>query len=130
MHEDRVLALDRNQRETGAEGTALADSHVLTRGDLSDWNVLVDPSTLEVTDFTDGELANVAPAYFEYAVARLSGGYQPEWRKELLEILREVLRIECKREVAHLGGAANSQLNLESRSKELYRDTLAAWKYS
>ncbi|KAH7309850.1 hypothetical protein B0I35DRAFT_490501 [Stachybotrys elegans] len=64
---ERAVALEKIQRGTnGADGW---DRPVLTHGDLSDRNVL-------------------------YIVARLSGGHDPPWRKELLDVLRSVLRYE------------------------------------
>ena len=44
---------------------------------------------------TQHEMANIMPAYFEYVAARLSGGHQFAWRRELLDVLRSVLRCEC-----------------------------------
>ena len=126
LPEDSVRALERVQHETGAGGATLVDSPVLTHTDLSDRNILIEPTTLEVTGFIDWELAIVAPAYFEYAAACLSGGHQPEWRKELLEILREVLRIECEREVVRTDRATGSQLK-ERGINDLFKETLAAW---
>ena len=93
--EDRIPILERVQHETGTIGATLVDAPVLTHGDLSDRNILVDPITLEVTGLIDWELANIAPAYFEYATARLCGGHLPEWRKELLEVLCNVLQAAC-----------------------------------
>ncbi|KAI0768001.1 hypothetical protein BD413DRAFT_614685 [Trametes elegans] len=87
--EVRCATLERVQRET-----AVDDRSVLTHDDLSDRNILVDPGTLEVTGLVDWEMANIAPAYYEYAVARLSGGH--DWRRELLDVLRGVLRRECE----------------------------------
>ncbi|KAI0658597.1 phosphotransferase enzyme family-domain-containing protein, partial [Cubamyces menziesii] len=87
IDEARCVTLERVQRETLCD-----DRAVLTHCDLSDRNILVDPTTLEVTGLIDWEMANVMPAYFEYAMARLSGGHDPWWRRELLEVLKEVLR--------------------------------------
>lgn len=67
-------------------------------------------------------MANIMPAYFEYVAARLSGGHQPEWRRELLDVLRSVLRRECdarRREDLDLADVDE----VEGR----YRRTLAAW---
>ncbi|OJJ30562.1 hypothetical protein ASPWEDRAFT_46170 [Aspergillus wentii DTO 134E9] len=104
---ERVAALEQVQR--GTTGTDGWDRPVLSHGDLSDRNILVDPSTLAVTGFLDWEMANIMPAYYEYVAARLCGGHQPEWRRELLDVLRSVLRHECDEE------------------EESYRRTLAAW---
>ncbi|TWU78495.1 hypothetical protein ED733_008971 [Metarhizium rileyi] len=90
---ERAVNLERVQR--GTTGTGDWDRPVLTHGDLSDRNILVNPDTLAVTGFLDWEMANIMPAYFEYVAARLSGGHQPAWRKELLDVLRSVLRCEC-----------------------------------
>lgn len=89
---ERAVKLEQLQR--GAAGAPDWDRPVLTHGDLSDRNILVDPDTFAVTGFLDWEMANIMPAYFEYVEARLSGGHQPEWRKELLDVLRSVLRCE------------------------------------
>lgn len=35
------------------------------------------------------------PAYFGYVETRLSGGHQPGWSRELLDVLRSVLRRVC-----------------------------------
>lgn len=62
------------------------------------------------------------PAYFKYVVARLSGGHQPEWRRELLDVLGSVLRHECDawhREDLDL-------VNIDE-GEERYRKILAAW---
>ncbi|KAM0669345.1 hypothetical protein ACQRIT_004318 [Beauveria bassiana] len=45
------------------------DRPVLTHGDFSDSNILVDPDTLAVTGFLDWGTADIMPAYFEYATA-------------------------------------------------------------
>lgn len=87
---ERAAALERVQR--GTTGAGEWDRPVLTHGDLSDRNILVDPRTLAVTGFLDWEMANIMPAYFEYVAARLSGGHQPGWRRERLDVLRSVLR--------------------------------------
>lgn len=89
-------------------------------GGLSDRNILVDPDTLAVTGFLDWEMANIMPAYFEYVQARLSGAHRPEWRKELLDVLRSVLCCEC--------GAGQEDLDaVNDDGEERYRRTLAAW---
>ncbi|KAJ5447046.1 Aminoglycoside phosphotransferase [Penicillium cf. griseofulvum] len=85
---ERALVLERVQR--GKNGVDNWDHPVLSHGDISDRNILGGPSTLAVTGFLDWEM----PAYFEYVVARLSGGHQPDWRRELLDMLRSVLRWE------------------------------------
>ncbi|KAI1798366.1 hypothetical protein LXA43DRAFT_1070347 [Ganoderma leucocontextum] len=121
----RVLALERVQRETaGAQGW---DRPVLTHGDLSDRNILVDPATLTITGLLDWETANVMPAYFEYVAARLCGGHTPEWRKELLDVLRSVLRCECGIERRNdLKAEAPEAADVDG-GEESYRRTLAAW---
>ncbi|PGG99453.1 hypothetical protein AJ80_09339 [Polytolypa hystricis UAMH7299] len=62
------------------------------------------------------------PAYFEYVAARLSGAHQPEWRRELLDVLRSVLRCECD---------AGDREDLDpadvDEGEERYRRTLASW---
>lgn len=67
-------------------------------------------------------MANIMPAYFEYVAARLSGGHQPEWRRELLDVLRSVLHCECY-------SRPREDLNDVSvdEGEERYRKTLAAW---
>nr|POE89897.1 hypothetical protein CFP56_20366 [Quercus suber] len=122
--EDRVHTLERIQYETGAGDAPLVDRPIFTHGDLSDRNILVDPTTLEITGLIDWEQANIAPAYFEYAAASLTGGHQPEWRKELLEVLRAVLRVECEREVSQRDRSLHAK---EDESEELYKKTLAAY---
>ncbi|CEJ58477.1 hypothetical protein PMG11_07131 [Penicillium brasilianum] len=117
---ERTVALERVQR--GTTGTGDWDRPVLTHGDLSDRNILVDPSTLAVTGFLDWEMANIMPAYFGYAAARLSGGHQPEWRRELLDVLRSVLRRECDAG----RGEDLEAVNVEE-GEERYRRKLAAW---
>ncbi|OAA48783.1 Aminoglycoside phosphotransferase [Cordyceps fumosorosea ARSEF 2679] len=115
---ERAADLERVQRGTvGAEDW---DRPVLTHADLSDRNILVDPDTLAVTGFLDWEMANIAPAYFEYTMARLSGGHEPEWRKEVLDVLRAVLRSECDAD------ERRGDLGAES-SDDRYSRTLAAW---
>ncbi|KAF3491892.1 uncharacterized protein GIQ15_01409 [Arthroderma uncinatum] len=109
---DRVPSLEKIQRDTtGPDGW---DRPVLTHGDISDRNILVDPQTLAVTGFLDWEVSNIMPAYFDYVNARLSGGHDPGWRVELLDIMRSVLRRECN--------AVNAD-----KGEELYNKTLAAW---
>ena len=109
---ERAVTLEQVQRDTTGPGGW--DRPVLVHGDLSDRNILVDPETLVVTGFLDWEMANIMPAYFEYVEARLSGGHQPEWRRELLDVLRSVLRCEC------------DAVNVDE-GEERYRKTLAAW---
>nr|POE87427.1 hypothetical protein CFP56_30016 [Quercus suber] len=123
--DDRIRALERVQHETGV-GATLVDDPVLTHGDFSGRNILLDPTTLDVTGFIDWELANVAPAYFEYTIACLAGGHLPEWRRDLLELLHEVLRIECEHKVVEDSGLASSSSN-EMAIKTLFRETLTAW---
>lgn len=117
---EHAVALEQVQR--GTTGAGDWDRPVLSHGDLSDRNILVDPCTLAVTGFLDWEMANIMPAYFEYVAARLSGGHQPEWRRELLDVLRSVLRCECD---------AGRQEDLDAVNvddgEERYRTTLAAW---
>lgn len=116
----RLVDLERVQRDTTGGGAGDWDRPVLTHWDLSDRNILVDPDTLIITGFIDWEMANIMPAYFEYAAARLSGGHQPEWRKELLDVLRSVLRYE-------------EECDSDTRNQEFqgaaegYTKTLAAW---
>lgn len=117
---ERAVALERVQR--GTTGVGDWDRPVLSHGDLSDRNILVDPYTLAVTGFLDWEMANIMPAYFEYVEARLSGGHQPEWRRELLDVLRSVLRRECDARRREDLGAVNVD-----EGEERYRKTLAAW---
>ncbi|KAL4913559.1 hypothetical protein BDW62DRAFT_192226 [Aspergillus aurantiobrunneus] len=116
---ERAVALEKVQR--GTTGPGDWDRPVLSHGDLSDRNILVDPGTLAVTGFLDWEMANIMPAYYEYVAARLSGGHQPEWRRELLDVLRSVLRCEC--------GAERGDLHAVDveEGEERYRRTLAAW---
>ncbi|KAI0708560.1 hypothetical protein C8Q76DRAFT_745063 [Earliella scabrosa] len=121
----RASDLERVQRET--KGADNWDRPVLTHGDLSDRNILVDPDTLALTGLLDWEMANVMPAYFEYVAARLSGGHMPEWRRELLDVLRAVLRRESeavkgedqKERNAHGGGDTGE-------GEQRYKRTLAA----
>ena len=119
---ERLPALEQVLREAGA-GLPSVDAPVLTHGDLSDRNVLIDPETFAVTGLLDWEMANVAPAYMEYTAARLLGGHDPEWRKELLEVLRGVLLRECEREVAMKGPGTNAKEEVE----KLFVETLATW---
>ena len=122
---EQMLALERVQRETaGADGW---DRPVLTHGDLGDRNILVDPSTLTIEGFLDWEMANIMPAYFEYVQARLSGGHQPEWRREILDVLRRVLQRECVADsVEDLGTNEPKAANVDE-GEEKYKRTLAAW---
>ncbi|KAG9253459.1 aminoglycoside phosphotransferase [Emericellopsis atlantica] len=90
---EHAVTLERVQ--SGTTGAGDWGRPVLTHGDLSDRNILVGPDTLAVTGFIDWEMANIMPAYFEYVAARLFGGHDPAWRKELLDVLRSVLRCEC-----------------------------------
>ncbi|CAD0087968.1 unnamed protein product [Aureobasidium vineae] len=124
IDEARIQELDQVQQETFAGKTSLSELPVLTHGDLSDRNILIDPSTLQVTGLIDWELANVAPAYFEYAVARLSGGHDPSWRKVLLEVLRQVLRIECDRALYETDPKGDFTV---SEKEDLFADAMAAW---
>ncbi|KAK2759116.1 hypothetical protein FQN54_003215 [Arachnomyces sp. PD_36] len=115
---ERVISLERIQRDTSIDDDW--DRPVLTHGDLSDRNILVDPSTLAVVGFLDWEMANIMPAYFEYGMARLCGGHQSAWRRELLDVLRSVLRHECaeRRKTPDV---------LDVEKEEGYMKTLAAW---
>lgn len=117
---DRAVNLERVQR--GTTGAGDWDRPVLTHGDLSDRNILVDPDTLVVTGFLDWEMANIMPAYFEYVAARLSGGHQPAWRKELLDVLRSVLRCECD-----TGRREDLPVVNFDEGYDRYSRTLAAW---
>ncbi|KAM3516593.1 hypothetical protein NHJ13051_009762 [Beauveria bassiana] len=117
---ERAVNLERIQRSTTGAGDW--DRPVLTHGDLSDRNILVDPDTLALTGFLDWEMANIMPAYFEYVAARLSGGHQPAWRKELLDVLRSVLRCECK-----TGRREDLRVVNFDEGYDRYRRTLAAW---
>ncbi|RDX53215.1 hypothetical protein OH76DRAFT_1399846 [Lentinus brumalis] len=120
---DRALALQRLQRETnGANGW---DRPVLTHGDLSDRNILVDPDTLAITGFIDWETEDFLPAYFDYVAARLSSGHQPEWRVELLDVLRLVLRRECEGDAECAVGYGH--VGSEVEAGEMYKRTTAAW---
>lgn len=53
LSEDRVLDLERLQRETSTSDSALVYRPVLTHGDLSDGNILLDAETLEITGLID-----------------------------------------------------------------------------
>ena len=117
---ERVNALEQVQRSV--TGMSDWDRPVLTHGDLSDRNILVNPHTLEVTGFLDWEMANIMPAYFEYVMARLYGGHNSEWRKDLLDVLRSVLRYECD---SRLHDDLNSVKVSEEHNS--YERTLAAW---
>ncbi|CAD0115412.1 unnamed protein product [Aureobasidium uvarum] len=124
IDEGRIQELEQVQQETSAGKTSLSELPVLTHGDLSDRNILIDPSTLQVTGLLDWELANVAPAYFEYALARLSGGHDPPWRKVLLEVLRQVSRIECDRALSE----TDPKRDFTAGEKEdVFNDAMAAW---
>ncbi|EPS95490.1 hypothetical protein FOMPIDRAFT_1019415 [Fomitopsis schrenkii] len=103
VDEAQRLALEQVER-----GTRFDDRPVLTHGDLSDRNFLADPDTLEITGIIDWEDALVMPAHYEYARARLSGGHKAEWRKELLDVLRDVLRVECATAQGADGGRESS----------------------
>jgi len=117
---ERAVNLERVQH--GTTGAGGWDRPVLTHGDLSDRNILVDPDTLAVTGFIDWEMANIMPAYFEYVAARLSGGHDPAWRKELLDVLGSVLRCECD-------NGPREDMRVENFDEEYdsYTRTLAAW---
>lgn len=119
---DVQLAVELERVQRGTIGAGGWDRPVLTHGDLSDRNILVDPDTLMVTGFLDWETANIMPAYFEYVAARLSGGHKPAWRKELLDVLRSVLRCECK--TMRWGDIGANDSN---GGRDNYSDTLAAW---
>ncbi|KAI0708706.1 hypothetical protein C8Q72DRAFT_871846 [Fomitopsis betulina] len=129
---ERLPTLERMQRET--TGADEWDRPVLTHLDLSDRNILVDPDTLAITGLIDWERANIMPAYFEYVAARLTGAHLPEWRKELLDVLRTVLRRECGvkcGEDAEDGESGEGMLSGDvdhfEEAEEKYRKTLAAW---
>ncbi|KAI0729113.1 aminoglycoside phosphotransferase [Fomitopsis betulina] len=111
IDETRCAQLEKVQRETVYD-----DRPVLAHRDLSDRNILIDPDTLEVTGIIDWENAAIMPAHHEYAEARLSGGYTPEWRKEILEVLSNVLRAEC----AEVDGG-------NEKASQSYERELAAW---
>ncbi|KAJ3520727.1 hypothetical protein NM688_g9121 [Phlebia brevispora] len=75
-------------------------------------------------------MANIMPAYFEYAAARLSGGHLPEWRTELLDVLRMVLRRECgtvRMEDLGARGEVRGSDNVGEGIEEEYRKTMRAW---
>ncbi|KAL4246343.1 hypothetical protein ABKN59_009102 [Abortiporus biennis] len=88
----------RQQQIELARARGTKERFVLTHGDLSDRNILVDSSSdpPRIIALIDWETANVLPTYFEYVAARLSGGHDPYWRKALLEVLEGVLQKECK----------------------------------
>ena len=110
IDEPRCAQLEQVQRQTRYD-----DRPVLTHGDLSDRNILIDPDTLVITGIIDWEEAAIMPAHYEYVQARLSGGHQPEWRKEILEVLRNVLRVECE------------AVRGEGAGEKRYEKELAAW---
>lgn len=117
---NRIAALERVQRSvSGAPGW---DRPVLTHADLSYRNILVQPDTLEVTGLINWEMANILPAYFEYVEAQISPSHEPEWRKELLDVLRSVLRLECDAE-SERGNLCTAKVNGGSKK---YVRTLAA----
>lgn len=116
-----IAALERVQRS--ASGAPGWDRPVLTHADLSDRNILIQPITLEVTGFIDWERANIMPAYFEYTEAQISPSHMPEWRKEILEVLRSVLWHECN---AEPGKDDLSSAKVNGGLKR-YERTLAAW---
>jgi hypothetical protein len=68
-------------------------------------------------------MSNIMPAYFEYVAARLSGGHQPEWRRELLDVLLSVLRRECD-----TGCGEDFHPADVDKGEERYRRALAAWE--
>ncbi|KZT02651.1 uncharacterized protein LAESUDRAFT_744868 [Laetiporus sulphureus 93-53] len=78
------------------------DRFVLTHGDLADRGIIVDTDTLNIVGLIDWENAIVAPTYFEYVAARLSGGHEPYWQSELLEVLGKVLEKECEETKANV----------------------------
>lgn len=124
MDENRTQQLKRLQCETASNyRLPQVDRPVLVHGDLSDRNILVDPETLEVSGFLDWEMANVAPAYFEYTMARLSGGHDKRWRQVLLGVLREVLKIECEHEVAQYSW----QSDIDTDPTKIFAQCLDAW---
>ena len=126
LSEDRVRDLERVQRGTSSRSSGLVYRPVLTHGDLSDGNILLDAETLEITGLIDWELANVAPAYFEYALLCISGGHQPEWRKELIQVFLQLLRVECEQEIARCMDTATPEVKGRA-TDELFRETLTAW---
>ncbi|OOQ83195.1 Aminoglycoside phosphotransferase [Penicillium brasilianum] len=97
---ERAVALERVQR--GTTGAGDWDRPVLTYGDLSDRNILVDPSTLAVTGFLDRRWPISCP--------------------RTLNVLRSVLRRECDAG----RGEDLEDVNVEE-GEERYRRTLAAW---
>lgn len=126
LSEDRARDLERVQRGTSSSSSGLVYRPVLTHGDLSDGNILLDAETLEITGLIDWELANVAPAYFEYALLCISGGHQPEWRRELIEVFLQLLRVECEQETARSMDTASPEVKGRA-TDELFRETLTAW---
>ena len=116
----RLNTLEQVQR--GVTGMKDWDRPVLTHGDLSDRNILVHPHTLKVTGFLDWEMANIIPAYFEYVAARLCEGHDSEWRRELLDVLRDVLRSECSTKLHNNLTPAKA-----NKGNASYERTLAAW---
>lgn len=62
------------------------------------------------------------PDYFDYVASRFSGGHRPEWRRELLHVLRSILRCDCDARVQKDLGAVNVD-----EVEERYRKTFAAW---
>ncbi|KAI0731870.1 hypothetical protein C8Q72DRAFT_958852 [Fomitopsis betulina] len=120
MPAQRLPILERVQRET--TGADEWGRPVVTHVDLSDRNILVDPDTLAMTGLLDWERANIMPAYYEYVAARLTEAHLPEWRKELLDVLRMVLRRECGVKCGEVGEAG--ELSEDADSPLM---TLAAW---
>ena len=116
----RVEALERVQRKVS--GSSGWDHPVLTHRDLFDGNIVVHPRIFDITGFLDWEMANIMPAYDEYIEAWLSGGPDPEWRVELSDVLRSVLRHECG---ADIEGELNSDRFNEEQ--ETYERNLTAW---
>ncbi|OBZ73341.1 hypothetical protein A0H81_06787 [Grifola frondosa] len=102
-NESRARAVSKNVGDARRVGSlrekqfelVTAARFVLTHGDLSDRNILVNPDTLDIIGVLDWEYANVVSSYFEYIAARFSGGHRPYWRAELLEVLEKVLEREC-----------------------------------
>ncbi|KAK2731182.1 hypothetical protein FQN57_003544 [Myotisia sp. PD_48] len=99
------------------------DRPVFSHGDLSDRNILIDPDSLKITGFLDWEMANIMPAYYEYTEALLCGGHQPPWEKDVLGVLRCVLRYECNRDAANLDEAEERYKARFWMWKGLRRDT-------
>lgn len=118
---NRIAALERVQRSvSGAPGW---DRPVLTHADLSYQNILVQPDALEVTGLINWEMANILPAYFEYVEAQINPSHEPEWRKELLDVLRLVLRHECNAEFER-GDLCTAKVD---GGLKRYKRTLAAY---